>query len=250
MIQEKAIKKSPPYSSISALKQLFELLSTRSLKSVDRGYLGAYGIAGSEGFVAISTLRFLGLIDKSGNATDLVKKFHLQGEAKIKELESIIRSAYTEIFERAPGAASFEPNELINEFVATYKLSPRVAGPAARDFIWFCEEAGLREKRPESESKIRSTKAKTVNRIPKATKGQANIIGTNRNVFSEEEGNPSVFSESGSLIKQVYPIEGGVEIRVPRTDKVSEAILKGELSEVFDALKRFSIKTGLIVEKN
>jgi hypothetical protein len=231
-------KQTPPYISAAILIKLFKLFSTRSLKEISREYLDAQGIHGSDGFSAVTSLKFLGIVDENYQSTDIAKKFHLEGEPKKEAMKEMIKTAYRELFEIAPNAGMLNSTELQNEFIGVYGLTKRLAIPAVKAFTWLCNEAGIRVEdiNDENEAQINE---------------RLGVINSSSNIVA----NSSTFDSVAHLSQQracqainyqTFLLAGGIEIRIPANERVSLAILSGELKEVVDIIKEFAEKMGLL----
>jgi len=60
--------------------------------------------------------------------------------------QSIVKIAYQKLFKTIDKPYEMPTQELTNEFIASYELSPRVARTAVPAFLWLCEESGMKEK--------------------------------------------------------------------------------------------------------
>src|SRR3989344_4900475 len=103
-----------PYISASKMDKIMELVSERSLNNVSHAYF------------EMNVLRFLGLIDDGDKATDLAKKFQLKGDARDKEVQVVIKSAYAKIFEITEKPYELSKDDLANEFIHNYNLTRRI----------------------------------------------------------------------------------------------------------------------------
>lgn len=155
--QQKKIFK-PPYLSLSVLDKVISYLSTRRLDEVNIELLANYGIGKSDTYTAVVALKFLGLIDENDKTTEIAKKLHLQGEPRTKALQDIVRAAYSKLFEVIAEPQKLSPQELRNEMIAQYGLTPRIAKTAVPAFLWLCGEAGLGEKTVEPRKREATTK--------------------------------------------------------------------------------------------
>jgi len=151
-------KTKPIYLSVPKLQEVIRLTSERSLSSVKAKYFEGYGIKGTDAVLAVSSLRFLGLLDDTGTPTEKMAKLRLKGEARKKEFESVIRSAYKVLFTVVEKPYELAPDDLNNEMVTHYDLSPRIARAAVPAFLWLCEYAGLIQ---EGSVSIRQRRSKT-----------------------------------------------------------------------------------------
>ena len=134
-----------PYLNASRVEKALNLVSERSLINVSPDYFKSYGFGHADAYLAINLLKFLGIIDENDKPTSIARKFQLKGEARNKEIEEVIRNAYAKIFKISEKPQNLSTDELINEFIHTYDLSPRVARSAVPAFLKLCEFAGLRE---------------------------------------------------------------------------------------------------------
>lgn len=135
----------PPYYSVAKLDKTIELVSTRNYTDINTSTFLGYGFGTTDALLAVSTLRFLGLIDDNGKPTELMQKVRLKGDVRKKEFEGIVRSAYSKLFEVVDEPQNLPTDELYNEFVAQYNLSGRLANTAIPVFNRLLEYAGLKE---------------------------------------------------------------------------------------------------------
>lgn len=222
---------SPTYLSLPKLEKLMELLTQRKLDKPNAAYFKTYGFSDSDAYLAISTIRFLGLIDESGSAVEEAKKLHLTGDSRKKEIEKIVRSAYAKLFEVTDKPFELSMDDLTNEFIHQYDMSGRVAKPAAQAFQKMCEYAGLL---PEGTIQVRSERAPTKNSgEPKKEKGKQ----------SKEEPKQT-FAQSADTT--VIPFaDGKIGLHIP-TVLLTKAVFGGdlgeELKELTAQLSKFATK--------
>lgn len=147
MMKEEKKTTVPPYLSVTKLAKLVDIISTRNLWQVTPAHFTAQNFSKPDAYLALGTLRFLGLIDDSGNATSSLRNFQFTGEKRQKGVEEVVRSSYSKLFDTFIGNKPFDAgeSELINDFMVQFDMSKRTAGPAARAFLWLCEQAGLKE---------------------------------------------------------------------------------------------------------
>jgi hypothetical protein len=142
--QQKQI--TPPYLSISKLEKSIELISNRSFNEIAVVLFTANGFSNVDALLAISALKFLGLVNDNGIPTELMSKLRLKGDIRKKEFEGIIRAAYRKLFETIDTPQNLSSDDLFNAFHAHYSnLSDRVIRAAIPVFLKLCEFAGLRE---------------------------------------------------------------------------------------------------------
>lgn len=214
---------TPPYLSVAKLDKLFGILSSRNIIQVTQDYFFTQGFSKADAYLAVGTLRFFGLVDDSGKTNESLRSFQLVGNQKKKKIEEIVRSSYALLFQIFASNAPYKSSkdDLINEFITQYKISKRIADPAVRAFLWFCERAGLRE--PSIKVQERKPKMKKFNNSPY---NEMAIKAAKREEMT---------ALSGTGIRQSgIPLElgGGIYLFVPiiKPD-VSEMIALGELGK-------------------
>ncbi|HEY4506311.1 MAG TPA: DUF5343 domain-containing protein [Candidatus Paceibacterota bacterium] len=182
--EDTLIKKvSPPYLSATKIEELMRLVANRNLTNVSADIFETYGFNASDAILAVTTLRFLGVIDNNGKATDLMSKLRLTGETGKKELEKIVRSSYKKIFDATDAPQNLPADELVNEMLVQYSnISQNVAKSASRAFLKFCVLAGLKE---ESAVVTRKRSPKTEHKTQSIT---SNKPKKTRNPQKELEG--------------------------------------------------------------
>jgi hypothetical protein len=146
MDKEKNTKNdSPVYISVPKLVELLRIVSLRPIKGLKANYFEPYGFGSSDTALAISSLRFLGLIDENGNGTNLLEKVQLKSEDKRQAgFREVIQNAYKKLFELEE-PYNLSADQLHDEFRSQYKVSDRVARTAVPAFLKLCEYAGFRE---------------------------------------------------------------------------------------------------------
>ncbi|HEY4525147.1 MAG TPA: DUF5343 domain-containing protein [Candidatus Paceibacterota bacterium] len=158
----------PPYLGVARIDRLMQLVENRNLNEVGTDYFKNQQFNSTDSVLAFSMLKFLGLVGPNGKATDLMRKMQLRGDAGTAAKKEIIKGAYSELFDRAPTAHELSRDELLNEIMDVYRVSPRVASAAAPAFLKLSEYAGLREvgtvqsKSIHAKRERRDTKATTV----------------------------------------------------------------------------------------
>ena len=134
-----------PYLSASRMEKLLELVSERSLINIEPSYFEKYGFGKADAYLAINTLKFLGLIDENDKSTDLLRKFQLKGDVRNKETQQILKNAYKDLFNTVTEPYKLSKDDLTNEFMHHYGLSKRVAASAVPAFLKLCEFTGFLE---------------------------------------------------------------------------------------------------------
>jgi len=216
--EKKYKKDKPPYLSGKRLEKLFEIISTRNLKKVEPESLKSRGIKGTDANIAISALRFLGIVDENGKTTELVKKLKLKGKDKEEAIKTIVKSAYSELFETVSEPYELPKQELYNELLSVYDLSARITKSAVPAFLWLCSRAGLRKEQPREIKKERVTKKK---------------IKTDVSVRPKE---PS-FELADEYL--TIPIKGGVQLKLPSAFS-AQIMVTEEFKKIMKDLIKFS----------
>ena len=134
-----------PYLSASKMGKLMELISQRSLISIDPGYFKNYGFGQADAYLAINTLKFLGIIDDNGKSTDTLRKFQLLGDSRNSEVQQILKITYKKLFSVTNDAYKLSKDHLTNEFMHLYSLSRRIAISAVPAFLKLSEALALPE---------------------------------------------------------------------------------------------------------
>ncbi len=205
-----------PYLSAAKMDKLLQLVSERSLNNISASYFKSYGFGDADAYLAMNTLRFLGLIDENDKPTDYARKFQLRGETRNKEVEPIIKGAYSTLFESVADPHKLEKDELSNEFMHGYSLSNRVARSAVPAFLKLCEFAGLLEEGSVT-TRVRQTKQSASNTSSKSKKAKVS------ETLSDAPNHDST-------VTTVPFANGKVKLLLP-TEILTQAIFEGELSE-------------------
>lgn len=134
-----------PYLSASKMGKLMELISERSLVSIDPEYFKNYGFGNADAYLAINTLKFLGILDSKNKSTEVLRKFQLKGSSRDGEVQSVLKIAYKKLFDVVSEPQKLSKDDLTNEFMHHYGLSRRIAVSAVPAFLKLCEFSGLLE---------------------------------------------------------------------------------------------------------
>lgn len=147
MIQLSTVEVSvgPPQGSVLNYTKFLKLLESRKVTKVDKAFLRDQNIASGNEPKFISGLKFLGLIDKDGNATSKMDDLCTVGEKRKENLAAIIRSAYFVIFDGIKlDLEKADSDTLINTFKTDYKMgSIRTAEEAAKIFVFLAQQADI-----------------------------------------------------------------------------------------------------------
>ena len=164
---KKRIERSPPQGSVVWYKKFLELLEKRKITKVDKEFLRNQGIASGNETKFISGLKFLGLIDEEGNATEAMDSLGVLGEKRKENLKKIIQNAYSLLFDKVKiDLEKADAETLVNSFKTDYKMgSLETAKQAAKIFVFLAQQAGL----PMSEAiikKLAVTERKIIRKKP------------------------------------------------------------------------------------
>ena len=132
-----------PYLSAAKMGRLMELVSERSLTIITPEYFKNYGFGQADAYLAINTLKFLGVIDDNGKSTDVLRRFQLRGDIRNMEVQQILKVVYKRLFDAVDDPYKLSKDDLTNEFMHHYSLSRRIAISAVPAFLKLCEFAGL-----------------------------------------------------------------------------------------------------------
>ena len=164
----------PPYGSVKWYDDFFKLLERITIDKVDASFLKANKIASGNEYKLITGLKFLGLIDKDGKAKERMSGLRVVGEEFTKNLEKMVREAYSVLLKRITSLEKAEPQDVINCLITDYKMARSTATMGAKIFAFLAQKAEI----PISESlaKLRTPKlevtrkrAKRKKREPKKT---------------------------------------------------------------------------------
>jgi len=132
----------PPYGSPKWYEDFFELIQRRKVDKVDSEFLKLSNIAAGNEYKVIFGLRFLGLIDENGNATDKLKGLMVVGEEFNKNLEKVVKEAYSDLFSKVNLEKAL-PQDLINYFIRQYGMAISTAKEARRIFVFLAQKANI-----------------------------------------------------------------------------------------------------------
>lgn len=135
----------PPQGSVKWYDDFLKLLETRKVTKVDKEFLQNQEIASGNEYTIIAGLKFLGLIDKEGNAREAMDTLSVVGEKRKENLITVLHTAYSLLFEGVKiDLEHTDADTLVNCFKSDYKMgSPTTAGNAARIFVFLAQKAGM-----------------------------------------------------------------------------------------------------------
>ena len=137
-------KLPPPYGSVKAFKNFFDMLERRTVDRVTKDIVRKNNLTskGNE-YKLIGGLRFLGLIDKDGYATEKLKGLHFVGKKFTRNLEKVVREAYEELFSDISNLESASRADIINSIMSVYNVRRGTAREAVRVFIYLAKKAEI-----------------------------------------------------------------------------------------------------------
>jgi hypothetical protein len=135
----------PPQGIIKWYDDFLKLLETRKVTKVDKEFLQNQNIASGNEYTLIAALKFLGLVDKDGNAKEALDSLSVVGDKRKENLSKVVRSGYSHLFEDVKlDLEHTDPDTLVNCFKSDYKMgSPTTAGRAARVFVFLAQKADI-----------------------------------------------------------------------------------------------------------
>jgi hypothetical protein len=136
----------PPQGSVRWYDDFLKLLETRKVAKVDKEFLlNQEIVSGGNAYTIIAGLKFLGLIDKEGNAKEAMETLSIVGEKRKENLRTVLHTAYSLLFDGVKiDLEHTDPDTLVNCFKSDYKMgSLRTAGSAARIFVFLAQKAGI-----------------------------------------------------------------------------------------------------------
>lgn len=125
---------------------MFAVLSIKTPDTISQVLFISNGFNKLDAMLAISTLKFLGLVDAQNKPTDAMASLRIKGDKRKEEIKKIVEAAYKPLFDNTEAPQNLPKEELHNALSANYpKLSDRVYGAAIPVFYKLCEYAGLKE---------------------------------------------------------------------------------------------------------
>lgn len=216
---------NPPYASTNKMEQLFFLLESRSFSELSSKDLMDRGFSESDSSHLLQGLKFLGLITPEGKTTESMRILSMKGDGRLEKMQEVIKSSYKKLYEIVPNAETLPRAQLHDEFMAIYKLSPRLTSTAVPAFLWLCSRAGLKV----SEDSPRPTQKKKSN---------------TSNIFKSLRKNDR--KQYDKSFEHIPIASTGIKILIPSTERVIDEIAGGGLVNVRKELISFAEKVGLV----
>jgi len=210
----------PPQGSVVWYDDLLKILETRKITKVDKGFLQDQKIASGNENKMIAGLKFLGLIDNEGNASEAMDNLSVVGGKRVENIEKVVRNAYSLLFgEVKIDLEKAEPDTLINCFKTDYGMgSITTAKQAAKIFVFFAQKAGI-------------TLSKSITENLAVTKKRKRPIGVSRRKKKERSESKGVEEMQEQLSEDVlarFTLKGTgyVDIKDKDTFGIAKAYLK------------------------
>lgn len=185
----------PYVLTIGKLKDFLTMLKSAGVpkKKVNSQYVNSLGFKSSNHKRFPSVLRFLGLIDTSGQVTDRYRAALRDPQQGPGKMAGYIREAYSELFETYPDAHRKDIEALRNFFSSRTDLGDRAMDGMVATFQVLCELADFgkvveAEKPPEAA-------AEPLTKRSVAQVSAAGHITVNVNIQLELPADPKVYDE-------------------------------------------------------
>lgn len=171
----------PPYGNIAWYKKFFELIRTSSFDRFDKQIIELNIVQRANATMLFNGLRFLGIVEDDGKVTDKFESLRRKGDEFKKNLESIVKEAYSYLFSKVV-LSSANPETLFNYFAQYYSLGEAAASASTKIFTYLCQEAGIALSPELAEGKY------TVKRKPRTKKDKKK----KEDIEDKESGTPDV----------------------------------------------------------
>jgi hypothetical protein len=182
-------KLKPPFGSVPWYSDFLKLAKRIKVDKVDVQYLRTHEISskGNESKV-VNGLKFLGLINEDGTATEKMKSLGFEGEEFQKNLENIIREAYAVLLDKVKDLEKAKPQDIINCLKGDYyQMAPTTAQTGAQVFVFLAQKAEIPLSQEIIDELAVSEERKKVARKPRAQKpSQEPQAGQIKDKLSEE----------------------------------------------------------------
>jgi hypothetical protein len=134
-----------PQGAVKSFVEFLKLLETRQVPKVDKSFLHDHGIASGNEYKFMAGLKFLGLTDNDGKATEDMNSLCVVGEKRKENLAKVVRRAYSLLFDVLKlDLEKADSDTLINAFKTDYKMgSVQTAKQGAQIFVFLAQQAGI-----------------------------------------------------------------------------------------------------------
>lgn len=134
----------PPCSPVKGVREFFEKVTAKALPArINKNYLASVGAAAGNEQHLVSTLRFLGLIDKAGVPTRHFDVLYLKGPERKRGLQNLLRQAYPSLFTGELNLETATRSEVHDHFVRRFALRGQMPRKATAVFALLCHLAGI-----------------------------------------------------------------------------------------------------------
>lgn len=216
----------PPYGSVKWYNDFFKLLERLTIDNVDASFLKNYKIANGNEYKVISGLKFLGLIDEDGKATEKMRMLKLIGEDYTKNLEKIVRNAYSVLLKKVTNLEIAEPKDVTNCLINDYKMARSTARMGTKIFVFLADKAKI----PISESLTNLRKPELeVGRKRRKKKKQQRDISNDQEEDDSEPPNGMLKLEYGKYFK-MFLRKGNRNIR-EKTARIAKRFIETYVEE-------------------
>jgi len=138
------MKLRPPVGAVQWFDKFFKLLKRIKIPKVDNALLTTNNIVPSRSeYKVIGGLRFLGLINEDGSATERMKSLSVLGVEYQTNFEKMVRDAYALLFDKVKNLEQALADDVINCLRMSYGSAPSSAKQSARIFVYLAQKAGI-----------------------------------------------------------------------------------------------------------
>ena len=130
-----------PYARLKAMSEIMDFIRNPKWRpeKIDVNLIKMLNIASSKESTVVAALRFLGLINRNGEPTDLFDELKNNYQ---DTLHSIIEEKYSDIFSMIPKDMIDQPR-IVNFFMNQAKTTRDTAEYQGMLFGWLCRESGI-----------------------------------------------------------------------------------------------------------
>jgi len=186
----------PPSGTPTWYEGFFKLLERIRIDKVDAQFLKTHKMAPSNERRFVSGLKFLGLVDNDGNATERMKSLSLVGNELAGNFDKMVRDAYSVLFSKVVDLEKAKADDVINCLRIDYHMAPSTAKQGARIFVFLARKA----KMPLSESIADELEAKPRKReIKEKRKKQPKTTKPSHKIGDTEEVGDYVLIPGGMI---------------------------------------------------
>jgi len=143
--EEEGRSLNPPYVGWEQFGKAFESIKKLNPTRLSKEQLTGLGLTESNATKTIPALKFLGILGQDGAPNARVwKSLHEEGELYRKAVATLVRQAYSAIFDAFPDVTTVSRAQIASTFLGHWrKLSRNNRQQAVNFFAAICEEAGI-----------------------------------------------------------------------------------------------------------